>query len=163
MSADWAQATMEECLHDLLNETFCYMDDIFCQDSDWHTHLSMIDKILQRLDDNGFTVNPDKCYWGAPEVPFIGYNMTPEGPKPLKSRIEPLLAMAPPENLKQLRAFIGMANFYRMFWEKRAHIMTPLTARTKIPRHEFKKHWGQPQEESFKAIKSLLARVQYAH
>ena len=158
MSADWAQATMEECLQDLTGEVFCYMDDILRQDMDWKTHLTMIDKMLERLAENGFTVNPEKCYWAAPEVPFIGYNMTPNGPRPLKSRIEPLLAMKPPESLKQLRAFIGMANFYRIFWQHRAHIMAPLTALTKVPRNEFKQHWKEEQDEAFKAIKAVIAR-----
>jgi hypothetical protein len=64
--------------------------------------------------------------------------MTPTGLKPWLKRIEPILALAKPETLKQLRGFIGMVNFYRSMWRHRAHIMAPLTKLVKVERKQFK-------------------------
>jgi hypothetical protein len=33
-------------------------------------------------------------------------------------KIKPILALAPPQSLKQLRAFIGFVNFYKDYWKK---------------------------------------------
>lgn len=158
MSSDWAQAAMEETLQDILSKIECYMDDILCTDKDWDNHLVHIDTILDRLASSGFTVNPEKCTWAASEVEFLGFQLTPDGPKPQKKRIEPILAMAPPDTPTQLRAFIGMVNFYRVFWQSRAEIMAPLTAITNKSKKDFKKSFGEKELKAFNAIKAIVAR-----
>ena len=38
-----------------------------------------------------------------------------------------LLAINPPNNVKQLRQFHGMVQYYRDLWEKQSHLLAPLT------------------------------------
>jgi hypothetical protein len=66
------------------------------------------------------------------ETDWLGYWMTPTGLKPWQKKMEPILALAPPQIAKQLCSFIGMINFYQDMWRHRAHILTPLTVLTKV-------------------------------
>ena len=38
--------------------------------------------------------------------------------------------MSPPKNTKEVRDIIGIFNYYRYVWDKRSHILHPLTALT---------------------------------
>jgi hypothetical protein len=84
--------------------------------------------------------------------------MTPTGLKPWQKKIEPILALASPTTVKQLRAFIGMINFYRDMWRHRAHILTPLTALTKVSNKKFAQHWTADCDRAFAAVKAMICQ-----
>lgn len=157
-SADYAQAAMEEVFRDLLDRVVVYMDDIKFEDLEWSDHLKMIDEVLRRLHQYGFTVNPLKCEWAVKETDFLGYHLTPNGFKPWSKRVDPILKMAEPTTLTQLRRFIGMVNFYRTMFRKRAHILAPLTSLTKSKHQSFHKLWTEEQTKAFQEVKVMVAQ-----
>ena len=76
-SPDTVQEFMENLLRDLLEEIMVYIVDILVTNHDWKSHLILLDKVLAKLKDAGFSVNPLKCEWAVQETDFLGHWMPP--------------------------------------------------------------------------------------
>ena len=98
-------------------------------------------------------MNPLRSKWGVKETDWLGYWLTFKGLKPWKKKINVIIKMSHPENLKQLRGFVGAVKYYCNVWPHRSHVMAPLTDQTG------KKTviWSLEMETAFKQMKSLLA------
>jgi hypothetical protein len=155
-SPDFAQETMETVLRGI-EELECFMDDVGIFGKDWNHHLASLRTILQRLQDNGFTVNPLKCEWCVQETDWLGHWLTPTGTKPWRKKIEPLLNLAVPKTTTQVRSFIGAVTFYRDFWRKRSHVLAPLTAIVGKSNKKKPFEWTDECDRAFKEAKALLA------
>ena len=133
---DFAQEVMEDVLCDV-QETDVYIDDIGCFDYGWKNHLHTLDRVLTRLQDNGFTINPLKCEWCVKETDWLGYWLTPRGIKPWRKKIDAILRMDCPCSIREVRKFIGAVTYYRDMYPHRSHILAPLTAMTKLSNKQF--------------------------
>ena len=113
ISPDVAQAIIMKVFHDV--KVVCYIDDLgIWTNGTYEEHLQLIDTVLARLSENGLKCNPLKCAWCVQETDFLGYWMTPNGIKPMRSKIDAVLRMGRPINQTQVRSFIGAVNYYRL-------------------------------------------------
>ena len=79
-----------------------------------------------------------------------------------------ILALLPPTNVKTLRLFFGLVQYYRDTWKKRSKILAPLTdlveesGETKTTEKKGTKkipfHWDPIHQNAFDAIKATIAR-----
>ena len=150
-SSDIAQEVMENLLRDI-DDVEIYIDDIGCFSSTFSSHIQTLDVILTRLEQNGFTVNPSKCEWAVQETDWLGYWLTPTGLKPWSKKINAIIAMQAPVNMKQVRLFIGAVTYYRDMWPQRSHILAPLTNLT--GKGSF--IWTDIHQQAFDAMKALM-------
>ena len=153
VSPDIAQEVME-CLLKGIDDVDVYIDDIGVFSLDWTSHISVIDKVLTILQESGFMVNPTKCKWAVQETNFLGYWLTPHGIAPYKRKVQAILQMLPPKNIKQLRSFLGLVNFYHDMWPHRSHVLAPLTDLTGS--NSF--IWTSTHHEAFSAMKAMVAK-----
>ena len=70
-SPDFCQETMEHVLQGVMDADV-YIDDIGCFGKSWQQHLQVLEQVMTRLQDNGFSVNPRKCEWAVQEANFLG-------------------------------------------------------------------------------------------
>jgi RNase H-like domain found in reverse transcriptase/Reverse transcriptase (RNA-dependent DNA polymerase)/Integrase zinc binding domain len=153
-SPDIAQQHMESLFADF-DDVEVYIDDVGCFSDSWEDHLKLLHRVLTILQKNNFTVNPSKCEWGIQETDWLGYWLTPNGLKPWRKRILPILALKKPKDAHDLRSFLGAINFYRDMYPRRAHILAPLS---KASATKGKLQWTDEMDTAFKQIKALLAQ-----
>jgi hypothetical protein len=79
-------------------------------------HLQKIKTVLTRLCDAGLKVNTAKELFCAHEVEYFGYILTREGIKPQPKKVQAILVLHPPKNVKELRHFLGMVRDVVKLW-----------------------------------------------
>ncbi len=67
-------------------------------------HLQKMETVLTRLRDTGLKVNAAKSSFCAHEIEYLGYILTREGVKPQPKKMQAILALNPPNNVKELTA-----------------------------------------------------------
>jgi hypothetical protein len=96
------------------------------------------------------------------------YMLTRGGIKPQIKKVQATLAIKPPNNVKELRHFLGMVQYYRDMWEKRSEMLAPLSdlvgecGETKTTRkNKVKKkpwRWDLIHQEAFDNVKKTIAK-----
>jgi transposase InsO family protein len=122
---------------------------------DFEDHLSLLREVLRRLMNAGFQVNPSKCSWFASKVQYLGFEISRNGIQPQKDKIQGILNLATPRNQKDVRRFVGLVNFYRDLYPRRAEILAPLTT---LCGKNTKFAWKQEHEQAFQEMKKAISQ-----
>jgi hypothetical protein len=69
--------------------------------------------------------------------------------------LEAILKLSPPKTKRQLKHFLGMINYYGVMWQKRSHMVSPLTGLVS-PLVKYK--WGEEQQKAFDEIKQNVSQ-----
>ena len=67
-----------------------------------------------------------KCCFAVFEIDFIGQKVTPAGMSPTEEKIRAVKEWQRPNDVTDVRSFLGFANFYRRYIYKFAKISAPL-------------------------------------
>jgi hypothetical protein len=126
-SPDIFQSKMSELMA-TLEFVRTYLDDLLCiTKGDLKDHLQHLREVLIRLQDAGSKINGDKLKFCALETEYLGYILTRDGIKPQTNKVQAILTLKLPTNVKELRHFLGMVQYYRDLWAKRSEMLAPLT------------------------------------
>ncbi|CAG8774667.1 17867_t:CDS:1, partial [Racocetra fulgida] len=84
---------------------------------------------------------------------FLGHIVGINGIKPDSQKVKKLEKLPPPKNITQLRAFIGLASYYRRFIENFAKKAAPLN---KLLQKDVEFIWTEEHNRIFNYLKQCL-------
>ena len=133
-----------------------YIDDIIIFGTrTFEEHMTDVDEAIERLAEKGMQINSRKCEFAKTEVDYLGFTINRQGIKPQTNKIKAIIGIKAPSNQKEVRAFVGMVNFYKDMWPNRARIMAPLTA---LCGKGVSFRWTEVEQKAFDDIKAMIAR-----
>jgi hypothetical protein len=84
-------------------------------------HLKNLDNVLSRMHRFGLRANLDKCYFFKENVTYCGHEI-----EKIARQIDAILKVKKPENVTQLRSFLGLVQYYGNFLQNLATEARPL-------------------------------------
>ena len=136
-----------------LEGVVCQMDDVLVFGKDQPEHDARLTSVLNRINTAGATLNPDKCEVSKNCVKFLGHVVDENGITADPEKAQALKHMKAPNNVPQLRRFLGMANQLGKFFPNLAQITQPLR---ELLKKENAWVWDTPQETAFNEVKREL-------
>ena len=137
--------TWEACL--------VFLDDIIVISSTFEQHLERLNAVFQRLKTANLKLKPSKCRLFQIKVKFLRSVVSADGIEPDPDKIKAIVEWPVPENLTELRAFVGLASYYRRHVEGFSDIAKPLSELTKKNQPFI---WGSEQQTAFELLKYRL-------
>lgn len=136
----------------------CYLDDVLICSETFEQHLEHLDEVFQRFRAAGLKLGPKKCVFAAKSCIYLGHEISKEGIRPPPDRVDALLNIPPPKNIKELRRIVGMFNWFRKFIANFSAIIGPLT---RLLKKNQKFQWQVEQQSAFDNLKQCLTSAPF--
>ena len=111
------QVIINKILRDLVNKgkVTAFVDDVLVRTEIEKGHDEIIEEVLKRLEKNDLYVKPEKYVWKVRKIRFLGVVIEPNGIEMEKKKVDGILSWPKPKNMKDIRKFLDLANYYRRF------------------------------------------------
>ncbi|PAA60150.1 hypothetical protein BOX15_Mlig025062g1 [Macrostomum lignano] len=130
-----------------------YQDDILIYGKTEQEHDNQINVVTRILQENNVVVNYQKSALKRSRVKFLGLDIGSEGICPAEDKMEAIRSLADPRSVKELRSFLGLAEFYSRFIKNLSTIKEPLA---KLVRQDEEWRWGPMEQSAFQLIKTSI-------
>jgi transposase InsO family protein len=144
--------TLQEYLDDFVS---AYVDDIIIYSSGTLAdHQRKVSKVLRKLKDAGLQCDIMKSEFEQDSVKYLGFIIQAEkGVHVDPKKVEAIRAWETPKSVRDVRSFIGFANFYRPFIPRFADISAPLT---RLMKKDAIFKWDDDCQQAFTELKDLF-------
>ena len=111
----------------LVNHMFCpqigrnvevYVDDILVKSQNEEIHLNDLQETFDTLRQYNMKLNPSKCAFGVSSGKFLGFMVSHRGIEANPNKIQAILDMKPPQNVKEVQSLTGRVAALNMFVSK---------------------------------------------
>ena len=149
------QGMMNEILRDMINEgkMAAFVDDVLIGTDTEEGHDELVEEVLRRLEENDLYVKPEKCAWKVQKVNFLGVVMGQGRIEMEEDKVAGVLNWPVPKTVRDVRKFLGLANYYRRFVKDFAKLARPLN---NLTRKEERWRWGEEQQKAFEQLKTVF-------
>ena len=134
-------------------QTLCFIDDILITGSSEEEHLKNLGEVLRRLQAHGVQLKKEKCAFMKESVEYLGHRVDASGIKATPEKIAAVENAPLPQNVQQLRSFLGLLNYYRKFLPNLATIVKPLND---LLQKGKKWSWSSTCTQAVRTAKQLL-------
>ncbi|EFO90955.1 hypothetical protein CRE_29046 [Caenorhabditis remanei] len=149
------QRVMNTLIKEIQARVFVYIDDMVLTSESPSQHVRDIEEVLDKIEKSGMKLRPEKCKFALPEIRYLGFIISKSGIHPDPEKTKAIDEYPTPKTVKEVRAFIGMASFYRRFIENFSKIAAPIMTLTKKDQPF---EWTNECEEAFKELKAALTK-----
>jgi len=87
------------------------------------------------------------------KIRFLEVVIGPNGIEMEKEKVDKVLSWPEPKNIKDIRKFLGLTNYYRRFIKDFAWVARPINTLT---RKNVKWQWGSEQQQAFNELKRIF-------
>lgn len=127
-----------------------YVDDIMIYSDNEEDHVKHVEITLAELNKAGLKINLEKCEFFQESITYLGYLVTAEGIEMDPSRTDAIRYFKTPHNLRTLRGFIGMVNYYKRLIPNLSGMLEPML---ELLRKNTKWNWTEERDIAFREIK----------
>ena len=133
------------------------IDDFCVHGSTQEIHDQRLNAVLNRLQENGITLNPDKCIFSASSIRYLGFIIDFSGVHADPEKVSAITEFPVPKNVSEVRRFLGILN-------QLAKFIPNLSEKTKHLRSLLSKnkdwYWDTVHKNCFENLKSLLTSTE---
>ena len=128
-------------------------DDLVLATETEKEHDKLIDEVLSIIDASGLTLNPKKCHFKKPQIPFWGMMIGQDGVSPDPAKVEALKEATAPKDKAETMSFLCMIQSYAEFIpnlsQRNAHLR-------ELTRKNKRFIWTKNCQKEFDDLKSTL-------
>ena len=148
------QRLMDRVIRGLSHKiALAYLDDIIVYGASLDKTLENLELIFDRLRQANLKLKAKKCQLFATEVNYLGYVITSKGIKTDPKKIEAIKNWHPPVNVRTVRSFLGLVQYYSKFIRNFADVCRPLN---NLTRKGVPFLWNADCQKSFDEIKEMM-------
>ena len=147
---------MDAMTADLAN-VIAYIDDLLIHSASWDEHLQHLELVFIKLRKHNLKLNLGKCEFGKDEVNYLGHVITARGVRPGADKSAAIKNCPSPRTPREIKGFLGMANFFRTYIRNFSHIAAPLFALTRKDSPWKSGDLPPEAQEAFEELRSNLA------
>lgn len=140
------QREIENILRDIPGVSI-FIDDIKITGPDEETHLYRLEQVLA---DANIRINEEKSEFLKEDIHYCGYRVDKQGIHKMTEKVQAINQMPRPSSVTELRAFLGMVNYYGRFIKDLSTILAPLHA---LLQKGVPYKWMQNCERAFQSAK----------
>jgi hypothetical protein len=130
-----------------------YVDDWHIKTPTFELHIKVLEELFRLLRAANLVPNWEKCSFLRESVKILGYILDKNGLRPNPEKVKPILELATPKNVTEVKSFLGVCSYYRRMIPDFSTVAEPMT---RLTRKDVKFTWECEQEMAFKAIKEAL-------
>ena len=130
-----------------------YLDGILVTGATEEEHLSILEKVLGRLETSGFHVKKKKCQFMVPSVTYLGHQINASELHPLPDKVKAIVEAPALINVTELMSYLGLLTYHGKFLPNLATQLAPLY---QLLWREHLWMWGQQHKKLFQTSKKLL-------
>ena len=149
------QRVMDTVLQGLQKVVY-YLDDILITGSTEEEHLHNLEAVLKRLSRYGIRAKRAKCSFMAPAVEYLGHRIDASGLHTTDEKVRAIVQAPAPENVHELRAFLGLLHYYGKFIPDLATLLHPLN---KLLKRGEPWVWSESCKVAFQTAKARLVEA----
>ena len=139
-------------------QTICelYIDDVITYGKTIEEGLENLEKIFQRFQEFGITVNPDKCTFGLSEIEYVGHTINSKGMHFTREKLDSVVNFPLPKTQQELKSFVGLVNYFRDHVRGASDMMQPLHNLMKPYVARGRLEWDEKSMDTFEVVKRAI-------